>query len=159
LLQWAAIDEYRAGTINENGLRDVEEGIARSAGHCMTAGTASTMTACAEAMGLSLPGASSIPAVDAGHSRMATHSGRRIVEMVREGLKPSKIVTSEAMDNAITTFMMIGGSTNAIVHLTAIAGCVRFMVAFLPPVAQRRPNSIALPMQPPCYHSPGELCG
>jgi len=67
--QWAAIDEYRAGEIDECGLRDVEEGIARSAGHCMTAGTASTMTACAETMGLSLPGASSIPAVDANHQR------------------------------------------------------------------------------------------
>ena len=120
--QWAAIDEYRAGTIDECGLRDVEEGIARSAGHCMTAGTASTMTACAETMGLSLPGASSIPAVDANHQRMATHSGRRIVEMVGEKLIPSKIVTAKSMENAITCYNLLGGSTNAVIHLIAIAG-------------------------------------
>jgi len=100
----------------------VEEGIARSAGHCMTAGTASTMTACAETMGLSLPGASSIPAVDANHQRMATHSGRRIVEMVGEKLIPSKIVTAKSMENAITCYNLLGGSTNAVIHLIAIAG-------------------------------------
>jgi dihydroxy-acid dehydratase len=92
------------------------------AGHCMTMGTASTMTSIAETLGFTLPGAASIPAVDANHSRMATACGRRIVEMVWEDLQPSDIVTLEAIENAITADMAIGGSTNAIIHLVAIAG-------------------------------------
>ena len=119
---WKYWAEYCAGTIDECTLRGVEDGIARSAGHCMTMGTASTMTSIAETLGLTLSGAASIPAVHSGHSRMAAESGRRIVEMVWEDLKPSDILTRESFDNAITVDMAIGGSTNAIIHLIAMAG-------------------------------------
>ena len=119
---WKYWAEYCAGTIDECTLRGVEDGIARSAGHCMTLGTASTMTSIAETLGLTLSGAASIPAVHSGHSRMAAESGRRIVEMVWEDLKPSYILTRAAFDNAITVDMAIGGSTNAIIHLIAMAG-------------------------------------
>ena len=116
---WA---EMRAGKLDECAWREIEDGIARSFGTCMTMGTASTMAAAVEALGLSLPGASSIPAADANHPRLATASGRRIVEMVCEDLKPRDLLTAEAFDNAITAVMAIGGSTNAVVHLVAMAG-------------------------------------
>jgi dihydroxy-acid dehydratase len=119
---WKYWAEKRAGNISDCQWSEMEDGIARSTGHCMTMGTASTMTAIAETLGMSLPGASSIPAVDANHSRMATRCGRRIVEMVWEDLKPSDILTEKAFENAITADMAIGGSTNAIIHLVAIAG-------------------------------------
>ena len=115
---WA---ELRAGTITEQQWEDVLHGIARSPGHCMTMGTASTMTSAAEALGLTLPGAASIPAPDSRHAQMATQAGRRIVEMVWEDLRPSNILTAEAFDNAITTVLALGGSTNALVHLVAMA--------------------------------------
>jgi dihydroxy-acid dehydratase len=119
---WKYWAELRAGTITERDWEEVEEGIARSFGHCMTMGTASTMTSVAEALGLTLPGAASIPAADANHPRMAEMSGRRIVDMVWEDLKPSDIITRESVDNAITVIHALSGSTNAIIHLTAIAG-------------------------------------
>jgi dihydroxy-acid dehydratase len=119
---WKYWDEKRAGNITDCQWSEMEDGIARSPGHCMTMGTASTMTAIAETLGLTLPGASSIPAVDANHSRMATNCGRRIVEMVWEDLKPRDILTEAAFENAITADMAIGGSTNAIIHLVALAG-------------------------------------
>jgi dihydroxy-acid dehydratase len=119
---WKYWAEKRAGNISDCQWSEMEDGIARSAGHCMTMGTASTMTAIAETLGMSLPGASSIPAVDTNHSRMATKCGRRIVEMVWEDLKPGDILTEKAFENAITVDMAIGGSTNAIIHLVAIAG-------------------------------------
>jgi dihydroxy-acid dehydratase len=119
---WKYWAEKKAGNISDCEWSEMEDGIARSPGHCMTMGTASTMTAIAETLGLSLPGASSIPAVDANHSRMATHCGRRIVEMVWDDLKPSDILTVESFENAITADMAIGGSTNAIIHLVALAG-------------------------------------
>ncbi|SFZ83772.1 dihydroxy-acid dehydratase [Devosia enhydra] len=118
---WKYWDERRAGTIGEAEWKDVEGGIARSYGHCMTFGTASTMTAIAEAMGLTLPGATSIPAADAAHIRMSTQTGRRAVEMVREGLTPDRIVTRAAIDNALVVAMATGCSTNAVVHLLAMA--------------------------------------
>ncbi len=118
---WKFWDERRAGTITEKEWVDVEAGIARSYGHCMTMGTASTMTAIAEAMGLTLPGASSIPAPDANHIRMSSAVGRRIVEMVWEDLVPSRIVTQAAVDNAVAVAMATGCSTNAVVHLIAMA--------------------------------------
>lgn len=118
---WKYWDELRAGKITQEDWAGVEAGIARSAGTCMTMGTASTMTAIAEAIGLSLPGASSIPAVDSNHIRMAKSSGRRIVEMVREDLKPSKIQTKDAFLNAIAVAMAMGCSTNAIIHVIAMA--------------------------------------
>jgi dihydroxy-acid dehydratase len=114
--------ERCAGTITQEDWHQIEDGIARSPGFCMTMGTASTMTALAEALGFTLPGASSIPAVDSNHPRMATSCGERIVEMVWEDLKPSDIVSLESLENAITVDMAIAGSTNAIIHLVALAG-------------------------------------
>ena len=119
---WKYWAEKSAGNISDCDWSEMEDGIARSPGHCMTMGTASTMTAIAETLGLTLPGASSIPAVDANHSRLATKCGRRIVEMVWEDLKPRDILTESAFENAITADMAIGGSTNAIIHLVAMAG-------------------------------------
>jgi len=119
---WKYWAEKCAGTIGDEEWSEMEDGIARSPGHCMTMGTASTMTSIAETLGLTLPGAASIPAVDANHSRLATACGRRIVEMVWENLRPRDIVTQESIENAITADMAIGGSTNAIIHLVAIAG-------------------------------------
>jgi dihydroxy-acid dehydratase len=119
---WKYWDEKRAGLIGDCEWAEMENGIARSPGHCMTMGTASTMTSIAETLGMTLPGASSIPAVDANHSRMASACGRRVVEMVWDDLKPSKILTLSSFENAITADMAIGGSTNAIIHLVALAG-------------------------------------
>ncbi len=118
---WKFWAEKRAGNLTEEQWLGIEEGIARSPGHCMTMGTASTMTSAAEAMGMTLPGAVSIPAADSRHARLATESGRRIVEMVWEDLKPRDIVTTAAIDNAITTVLALGGSTNAVVHMVAVA--------------------------------------
>lgn len=118
---WKFWDERRAGKISSEEWVGVEGGIARSYGHCMTMGTASTMTAIAEAMGLTLPGASSIPAADAGHKRMSAACGRRIVDMVWEDLTPDKIITPAAVKNAATVAMATGCSTNAVVHLLAMA--------------------------------------
>jgi dihydroxy-acid dehydratase len=118
---WKYWDEKRAGTIDERAWEEIEDGIARSPGHCMTMGTASTMTAATEALGMSLAGASSIPAADSNHPRMASASGRRIVEMVWENLKPSDILDRRAYDDAVTTVLALGGSTNAVIHLIAMA--------------------------------------
>jgi dihydroxy-acid dehydratase len=114
--------ERCAGNISEEEWLGVEDGIARSPGFCMTMGTASTMTALSEALGMTLPGASSIPAADSNHPRMAISCGNRIVDMVWEDLKPQDILTREAFENAITVDMAIAGSTNAIIHLVALAG-------------------------------------
>jgi dihydroxy-acid dehydratase len=119
---WKYWAEMRAGRLGDCEWREMEDGIARSHGTCMTMGTASTMAAATEALGLMLPGASSIPAADSGHPRMATAAGRRIVEMVWEDLKPRDLLTTEAFENAVTVAMALGGSTNAIVHLIAMAG-------------------------------------
>jgi dihydroxy-acid dehydratase len=118
---WKYWDERRAGNISDEEWLGVQGGIARSAGTCMTMGTASTMTAITDAMGLTLPGASSIPAVDSGHQRMAAACGRRIVDMVWEELTPEKIVTAAAVRNAAIVAMATGCSTNAVVHLIAMA--------------------------------------
>ncbi|MGC2520332.1 MAG: L-arabinonate dehydratase [Burkholderiales bacterium] len=115
---WA---ELRAGTISEREFDEIEDGIARSPGHCMTMGTASTMASAVDALGLTLPGASSIPAPDSHHQRMATATGKRIVDMVWEDLKPRDILTAKAFDNAVTTVLALSGSTNAIIHLIAMA--------------------------------------
>ncbi len=119
---WKYWAERRAGALDECSWREMEDGIARSFGTCMTMGTASTMAAAAEALGMTLPGASSIPAADAAHSRMASAAGRRIVEMVWEDVKPRDIVSTEAFENSVTATMALGGSTNAIIHLVAMAG-------------------------------------
>ncbi|RZT92685.1 dihydroxyacid dehydratase [Advenella incenata] len=123
---WKYWDERRAGKISKTEWIGVEGGIARSAGTCMTMGTASTMTAIAESIGMTLPGASSIPAVDANHIRMAAACGRRIVDMVWEDLTPARILSRTSFLNAIAVAMAMGCSTNAVIHLIAMsrrAGC------------------------------------
>ncbi len=115
-------EDLRAGRIGEEQWAEVEGCISRSAGHCTVMGTASTMASMAEALGMMLSGGAAIPAVDSRRYQFAEASGRRIVDMVREDLKPSRILTRKAFENAVRTDMAIGGSTNAVVHLLAIAG-------------------------------------
>ncbi len=146
---WKYWDERRAGKITDQDWQELEGGIARSHGTCMTMGTASTMTAIAEALGMTLPGASSMPAADAGHPRLAAASGRRIVEMVWEDLMPDQIQTRDAFENAIAVAMAMGCSTNAIIHVIAQArraGCDIGLDAFekasrtVPVLANVRPT-------------------
>jgi dihydroxy-acid dehydratase len=118
---WKYWTEKRAGNITEEQWAEMEGGIARSFGTCMVMGTAATMMAITEALGLALPGASSLPAADSGHPRMCAAAGRRIVEMVWEDLTPARILTPAAFDNAIKVHMAMGGSTNAIIHVVAMA--------------------------------------
>jgi len=115
-------DEYRVGRIGACDMAEVECGLARSPGTCMTMGTASTMSSVAEVLGLTLPGAGSIPAVDSAHHRMAAASGTRIVELVREGADVARFATREAFEDAAATVFALGGSTNALIHLVAMAG-------------------------------------
>jgi dihydroxy-acid dehydratase len=119
---WKYWADLRAGEITERDWAEIETGIARSPGHCMVMGTASTMTSAAEALGVTLPGAASIPAVDSRHAVMAARTGRRIVEMVWSDVRLSRIMTRAAFRNAVTTVLALGGSTNAIIHLIAMAG-------------------------------------
>jgi len=119
---WKYWYERCAGNLCDADWCELENAIGRSAGHCMTMGTASTMTSLSEALGFTLPGAASIPAVIAEHHRLATATGRRIVEMVWEDLKPSHFLTRASFENAVVCDMAIGGSTNAIIHLIAMAG-------------------------------------
>src|SRR6185369_3187784 len=116
---WA---DYRAGTIDEDAMRELEESINRSDGHCTVMGTASTMAAVAEALGMSLPGSAAIPSPDARRLRMAEAAGRQIVATVQAAIRPSLVLTERAFENAIRLMMALGGSTNAVIHLTAIAG-------------------------------------
>ena len=118
---WKYWAELRAGNISEQDWQNVEDGIARSPGHCMTMGTASTMTSAAEVLGLTLPGASSIPAPDSRHAQMATLTGKQIVDMVWSDVKPLDFLTPASFDNAVTAVLALGGSTNSIVHLIAMA--------------------------------------
>jgi dihydroxy-acid dehydratase len=117
---WRFWADRRAGSLSASELDEIEAAIARSPGHCMTMGTASTMTAAVEALGLSLPGASSIPAADSGHARMAAASGRAIVSMVNSGAHP--VLSPASFDNAVKVVLALGGSTNAVIHLIAMAG-------------------------------------
>ncbi len=119
---WRFSAEVKAGTMSQAEFAEAESCMSRSAGHCMTMGTASTMGAMAESLGLALPNNSAIPAVDSRRSVLAQLSGRRIVEMVREELTMSKILVKEAFENAIRVNGALGGSTNAVIHLLAIAG-------------------------------------
>lgn len=114
--------EHQAGTLDAATYKEIEDGIVRSVGHCMVMGTASTMNSLAEALGIALPGNGAIPAPDARRLRLAEASGRRIVELAREWIRPSHIMTRDAFENAITLLCATGGSTNAVVHLPAIAG-------------------------------------
>ena len=117
---WA---EYRAGTIDEQTVAELEDSLCRSAGTCMVMGTASTMASVTEALGMALPGNAAIPAVDSRRLRLAELSGKRAVELARDGgPRPSEIMTREAFENAIRVIMTVGGSTNAVVHLIAVAG-------------------------------------
>ena len=118
---WKFWDERRAGNISDAEWSAIEGGIARSHGHCMTMGTASTMTAIADVIGMTLPGTSSIPADDVNHMRMCASAGRRIVEMVWEDLKPADIMTRASFENAIRVAMAMGCSTNAVIHVIAMA--------------------------------------
>jgi len=114
-------DERRAGRLPDQAWAEMESGIARSHGTCMTMGTAATMTGIAEALGLTLPGASSIPAADAAHPRMSAACGRRVVEMVWEDLVPSRVLGRDSFHNAVVCAMAMGCSTNAIIHLIAMS--------------------------------------
>jgi dihydroxy-acid dehydratase len=115
-------DLFRTGRLTEEEWSEIEGGLSRSAGHCTVMGTASTMTSIAEALGMTLTGCANIPAPDSRRLAIAELSGRRAVELVWEDVRPSRIMTRKALENAITVDMAIGGSTNAVVHLVAIAG-------------------------------------
>ncbi|HET9472508.1 MAG TPA: IlvD/Edd family dehydratase [Steroidobacteraceae bacterium] len=121
---WQMSEDVRGGRMSQEEFTAAESCMHRSKGHCMTMGTASTMASMVEALGVSLPGNAAIPAVDARRYRQAQHTGRRIVEMVEEELGLSKILTRAAFENAIRVNAAIGGSTNAVIHLLAIAGRV-----------------------------------
>ena len=114
--------EFRAGNLSDAGYAEVEENLARSRGHCMVMGTASTMNSMSEALGISLPGNGAIPAADSRRILLAERAGRRIVALAAEGVRPSRILTRQALENAITLLCALGGSTNAVVHLPALAG-------------------------------------
>ncbi len=121
---WRYTDDLRAGRMSEADYAELEASLIPSAGHCPEMGTASTMSAIVEALGMGLPGSALIPAVDGRRYAMAEATGRRAVELAREGLRPSHILTAEAFDNAVTVLMALGGSTNAVLHLLALAGRV-----------------------------------
>jgi dihydroxy-acid dehydratase len=121
---WKFSEAVKAGQMTQEEFLEAEAGMSRSAGSCNTMGTASTMASMAEALGMALSGNAAIPAVDSRRRTMAQLSGRRIVQMVKDDLKPSDILTKEAFENAIRTNAAIGGSTNAVIHLLAIAGRV-----------------------------------
>jgi len=119
---WRFDDERRAGRMTAGEFCEIEACMSRSAGHCMTMGTASTMTSLAEALGMTLTGCANVPAADSRRMEFAHRSGERIVELINEDVRPSQVMTREALENAIRVDMAIGGSTNAIIHLKAIAG-------------------------------------
>jgi dihydroxy-acid dehydratase len=121
---WQYVDDLRAGRMNEAEFAELEAAATTGYGHCNEMGTASTMASLVEALGLSLPGTASIPAVDAARVRAAEATGARAVELAREGLRPSAVLSAEAFDNAITLLMALGGGTNAVIHLLALAGRV-----------------------------------
>jgi dihydroxyacid dehydratase/phosphogluconate dehydratase len=114
--------EYRAGEIGEKELDDINESLAPTAGHCMVMGSASTMAVVSEAMGMMLPGAAAIPATDNRRLAAAQETGRQIVHLAQANIRPTKIMTREALENAVRVLMAVGGSTNAVIHLIAIAG-------------------------------------
>ncbi|MEK9673093.1 MAG: L-arabinonate dehydratase [Rhodospirillaceae bacterium] len=153
---WKYYDDLRAGKITQDDWLEVEEGIARSFGHCMTMGTASTMTSIAESLGFVLPGGASIPAPDAGHIRLATQTGRRIVDMAWEDFKPSDMLTRSSFENAIAAAMAMGCSTNAIIHVIAMGRRAGFDIGLedfdrigrdVPVIANIRPNGTTYLME------------
>jgi len=144
--KWFA--ELKAGTISRTEFDDMEQAGARSAGHCMTMGTASTMTALADVLGMTLPGASSIPAPDSRHAHMCSHSGRRIVEMVWSDLRPRQVLTQAAFGNALVTLMALGGSTNAVIHLLAMARRAGVQLSLANFDFQQRPVPVLADIRP-----------
>src|SRR5215207_3171534 len=118
---WSMSEQVRAGTLKLADFFEAESCMHRSHGHCMTMGTASTMASMVESLGVGMPGNAAIPAVDARRNLVARAAGRRIVDMVKEKLTLSKILTKEAFENAIRACAAIGGSTNAVIHLIAVA--------------------------------------
>ncbi|MEJ8850118.1 L-arabinonate dehydratase [Variovorax rhizosphaerae] len=157
-------DDRRAGLITEPEWDSIISGIARSPGTCMTMGTASTMTAIAEALGMALPGSSSVPAVEAGHQRMSAQAGRRIVEMVHEDLRPSRIQSRNAFLNAITVAMAMGCSTNAIIHVIAMARRAKADISLddfdaisrkVPVIANVRPSGTSQYLMEDFYYAGG----
>jgi dihydroxy-acid dehydratase len=162
---WIAEADYRAGRLTEAEWRESGQASVRSTGTCNTMGTASTMTLLVEALGLTLPGASSIPAVDAEHGRMASTAGRRIVEMTWEDLTPQRIVTSASLKNAIVTDMALSGSTNSFIHLIAMARRLNLALSLddfgaasesVPVVCNLMPAGAYLMED---FHFAGGLCG
>jgi dihydroxy-acid dehydratase len=113
--------EYKAGTVNEEEITEINKQLAPTAGHCMVMGSASTMAACSEALGMMLPGAAAAPATVNERMRLAKETGKSIVQLVKDNVRPSDIMTENAFDNAIRTLMAVGGSSNAVIHLIAIA--------------------------------------
>jgi dihydroxy-acid dehydratase len=138
---WRYWDDRRAGLVDDEQWAELEQGIARSYGHCMTMGTASTMTSAAEVLGMTLPGAASIPAADSAHTRLAAATGIAAVRLAWDDLKPSTILTAEAYADAVTTVLALGGSTNAVIHLIAMArrSGVRLTVDDFDRAARRTP--------------------
>ncbi|HRE20381.1 MAG TPA: dihydroxy-acid dehydratase, partial [Rhabdaerophilum sp.] len=162
---WKFWDERRAGNISEKQWNEMQTGIARSYGVCMTMGTAATMTALADVLGMCLPGTSSIPAADANHIRMASACGRRIVEMVWDDLTPTRIMTAGAFHNAITVAMAMGCSTNAVIHILAMARRAGHAITLddfdaasrkVPVIANIRPSGEKYLMED-CYYAGGLL--
>jgi dihydroxy-acid dehydratase len=138
--------EYQAGVLDANTYQEIEDGIVRSHGHCMVMGTASTMNSLAEALGIALPGNGTIPAPDARRLRLAQAAGRQIVELVARDMRPSHLLTRKAFENAITLLSALGGSTNAVVHLPAIAGRlgIDLPLALFEEISQRTPLLVNL---------------
>ncbi|MFN8521920.1 MAG: IlvD/Edd family dehydratase [Chloroflexota bacterium] len=114
--------EHRAGKIDADTLRDIEDSLCRSAGHCTVMGTASTMAGMVEALGMTIPGMAAIPAPDSRRMRIAETAGRQAVELIKLGIRPSQVMTRRAFENAIRVMLALGGSTNAVVHIIAVAG-------------------------------------
>lgn len=133
--------EFQAGTLDESTYKEFEDSIVRSAGHCMVMGTASTMNSLAEALGIALPGNGVVPAPDSRRLRLAEAAGRRIVDLVREDVRPSQIMTRNAFENAISLLYALGGSTNAVIHLPAIAGRlgIELPLTLFDEISQRTP--------------------
>ncbi len=157
-------DEYRAGEIGRDELDGICNGIARSYGTCMTMGTASSMALVTEAIGMTVPGASSIPGVDANHQRMCSESGRRIVDMVWNDVTPDKILTKEAFLNGITVAMSTGCSTNVIIHIIAQARRAGHDITLdhfekasreIPVIANIRPNGTSQYLMEDFYYAGG----
>jgi dihydroxy-acid dehydratase len=151
---WA---KYRAGGVSAAEIEAIEGNLATTAGTCAVMGTASTMAALAEALGMALPGTAAIPAVHADRLRAAEATGRRAVALAREGLRPSRIITEQAVENALRVLLAIGGSTNAIIHLTAVAGRVGVPVSLVRLNALSDATPVLVDLKPTGQHYMSDL--